>query len=325
MKLNNKKSILTRRAEGTPVHSIGSRVTQKIYLLLLTGIVLFLAYIFLSRVFYMDERGLIEVERTQISSARGGRITSILVAQGQQVKQHDLLLKVEGGSDDCARKTDGQLVKLGLELQANKDKLKLLQQRLAERRKLISNKTLRRALEIDHAESSREKKIVLEIEDTELEVKLLVTEIRQQATMLKDLEERAHSNSECFVEEVRAPKAGVIHAVNKNSYEVVTRGEPILSFISDDAVVRVEAYVDDDDIGVVAPGKEASIELPDNQSLRAVVESVRSSASVRAEREWDHYTPVRTKLLVYLVPTSVVDAGLWKKFDRVNVKVSIRR
>lgn len=307
------------------MHSIGSRITQKVYLLLLLGLVVSLVYIAVMRMFYMEERGLIEIERTQISSASGGRIISMPVAQGQVVKKYDLLARVQNGDGDCVERPNNQHIKLKLELQANKDKRVLLMERLAERRKLVSQKTLRRALEIDYGRAAQERKIAREVEDLELEIKLLAREIQQQLAMLNSLEANAHNGNGCNIEEIHAPKAGVIHAVNLGAYEVARRGESILSFVPDNAAVRVETYVDDDEINVVTQGKPAVVVLPDKQSLDAIIESVRSSASLRAEREWDQYVPVKTKLLVRLVPASRHDTALWKKYDRVNVKVRILR
>ena len=155
--------------------------------------------------------------------------------------------------------------------------------------------------------------------------KMLDIELEQQAAMLKELEKIPGNSTACHDEVITAPRDGVIQAVTRELHEVVKRGEPILSFIADDATVLAETYIDDDEIAALEKGKVVSIVLPDNTHTNGVIKSVKSSAAMHAERVLDHYVPIKSRLFVMMEPKTSVDADLWKQHDRMNIYVSIRK
>ena len=325
MKLRNKKSLLTRRSEGSARHSIGSKVTQKIYLLILFGILFYLGYIALSRTFYLEERGQIEVERTILSSVHGGKIAALFGSEGKVVRQGALLVRIERDKEQCLSLSDSRVNKLILAIKANSHKRDLLKAKLSARQQLMSEGVLRRALEAEYGRAGQSRKLAEEVDELKLEIKLLDIELEQQAAMLKELEKIPGNSTACHDEVITAPRDGVIQAVTRELHEVVKRGEPILSFIADDATVLAETYIDDDEIAALEKGKVVSIVLPDNTHTNGVIKSVKSSAAMHAERVLDHYVPIKSRLFVMMEPKTSVDADLWKQHDRMNIYVSIRK
>lgn len=325
MKLRNKNSIITNGAEGLASRSLGSRVTQKVYLLVLLSLILYLIYIAVSRMFYIDERGLIEIERTQISATKAGKIIKMPVVEGQRVKKNDLLVRIKAAGNDCLERSNNRHDRLSLDLQENIDKRVLLKHQLKEKKKLVAQETLRRALEVEYGHVAQRQKLELAVQSLQFEINLLSSEIQQQKKRLKSIKRQRYSRRNCQIEDILAPKDGVVHALILGRYEVASSGDPIMSFVSDDARVYVETYINDDNLERLTAGKSAVILLPNKEESGAVIESVRSSAVLREEREWDQYMPVKTKLLLRLTPESEQQALLWKKYDRMNIKVSIQK
>lgn len=325
MKLRNRKSILIQGNEGTPKRSFGSRITQRLYIAFLAALVAYLAYIAVTRIYFIEERGLVEIERIRLGSEDGGRIISLAAAQKHHFRKGDILARIRQNDARCFPGKNSQITNLRFEIAKNRDKLTLSRRNLAQKKNKLSSEVLRRALEIDRALSERGGRLSREIERLETETRLLSSLLRQQQRRLKQLIDENKSLASCMDEIIRAPGSGAVLAVYKKRFEIVQRGEALMDFLPDDAATWVESYMNDDTMEYLHEGKEAIVTFPDGRGSNAIIDSVYSSATLRQEMEWDRYKPVKTKLVVRLRPASRHESELWKRHDRVNVKVRIRK
>ena len=323
MKLRNRKSYMTSLPEGKPPENFRPRITQTIYYAILILVVGYIIYLLSSRFFYFSEPGFVEVEKTIISSSRGGKILQLPVKEGQLVK-HKNLLALISASKNCSSINSSKAHKLKYELALNRSRLTLLQREITSLKNYIANANLQRALETGQAKDSTVSKLNYDLIKKLNDAALLDSQIILQQ-QLKPINLASNSSLECFNESIFTPFDGYVHSVKRTTNEFTARGAPLLILISNTADVRIEVYLKNDQLPYLNIGSLVDIRFANGIATEAKIKNIYSSAYTAPEREWHNYKPADTQVLVHLKPVSVQDAALWKKYDRMEVSVRGRK
>ncbi|MGR8921053.1 MAG: HlyD family efflux transporter periplasmic adaptor subunit [Gammaproteobacteria bacterium] len=325
MKLRNQKSVVTHANEGTAPISFATRVTRWIYFGCLASLTAYLLMLAANQLLYLEARGQIEVEKTQVSPSRHGRLVGIFTAEGRTVAAGDELLRLES-TRRCELEADERVDKLSYEILLNERRLALLERRLARKAGDIEAMNLRRALEVDTRVAQDLQRARRDAEALEADAAMVAGELETQRELLAHWRARPTAlPEECVDEVIRAPFDATIAAVHRKLHEYANRGEPVLTLLPIAPVARIEAYADFDEIRHWRPGAEAEVEFPDGTGARAVVVEVKSSAYPFAEREYDDYLPAETRLRIHLRPAERDHERAWAALDRMEVRVRLGR
>jgi multidrug resistance efflux pump len=329
MRLNNRKSYMTSLPEGQAPKSAKPRFTQILYLAVLLAVILYIANIFLEKYFFLNGVGYVTVEKLSISAARSGRINWLDATKGQKLEPGSQIAEIDNRIN-CMIKDDPRIEKLRYEIddsQAVLDSMRLQNKRAQSNINPVTpeqDNNLYRALELG---LSLQKKIPVAeqpvlIPDSEID--LLSRQIQLKKRRLQNLRQTTLSvemSSECFNEIVKAPVAATVFSVKKKPYEVVKSAETIVTLVADDAVVKIDVDVANDEFLSVNIGDILDLELPGKQKSQGIVNSIVSSAFDSEERLTQQYKPVATDLRIFLKPSNQDHAMLWKQYDQMEVKV----
>ena len=323
MKLRNRKSYMTSLPEGKPPENVRPRITQMIYYTILLLVVGYIIFIFASRYFYFSESGFVEVEKTIISASRGGKVLKIKVREGENLK-HKMLLAVIAATKNCNTTVNAKANKLKYDIALNRSKLSLLKREINDIKNRLSNFSLQRALETGQSTNSISSKLNYDLIKKQNEVALLDSQIiLQQQMSPSSLAE--HSSLECYNESIIAPFNGHVHSIKRKPNEFTSRGAPLLILIANNAKVRIEAYLNNDQLPYLHAGDLVDIIFSDGSETEAKINKIYSSAYQAPEREWSHYKPLDAQVRVHLVPLNKQDAILWKQHDRMEVSIRGRK
>jgi len=323
MKLRNRKSYITNLPEGTAPVSVRPKITQLIYFSLLGLLIAYIGYIVIGRLFYLNARGQVEVEKTLISSTRGGHISSLKVVEGQQLQTGDLIVRIDA-IKQCTPEINRPLQKLRLDIALNERRIELLQVKQAELNKLQRGGELRRALELERESVSYGKQFWREQNKLTSDLALADKELELQRDQLKELEKNMRDQvvpAECQAEVIRAPFPARVQVVRRRVQEFAKRGEAIVILIRNQAPVRIEAYFTEDELKYINLGKQIDVTFPDGVESSGVVKAVYSSAYSVPEREWKGYRPLTSGVRVHLFPSNENEEIFWKQYDRMEVRV----
>jgi len=328
MKLRNRKSYMTSLPEGEAPKNRKANITQMIYFLILIAAVGYLIFIFSKRYWYYEELGVVEVEKTIISSSRGGRIASINITEGKNLKAKDKIAAIEASRSDCVIEHDGRIDKLRFEIDSNIAKRNLLRTQLAAGKQAEKKYELRRALELDRGLIGNTERIKREQETVANDIALLSKQIVLQNQRLEKLQQYQKQISlpkECYNEQIQSPFDAVVTAVHKRSKEFAQRGEAIVTLIKHTAPVRVEVYLDRDVLKYIKIGNKLDLEFPDGTKSQGSIREINSAAYTATERQLDHYKPYESDIRVHLQPIDDKTRNLWLGYDRMEVKVRGRK
>jgi len=323
MKLRNRKSYITNLPEGTAPANVKPKITQLIYFSFLGLIVAYLVYIAIGRLFYLNARGQVEIEKTLISSTRGGHISSLRVREGQQLKKGDLIVRIDA-IKQCTPKINRPLQKLRLDIALNEQRIALLEVKQVELNKLQRGGQLRRALELERESVSYGKQFWREQNKLTSDLALTGKELELQRDQLKDMEKNMRNQlvpAECQAEVIRAPFAAQVQVVRRRVQEFAKRGDAIVILTRNQAPVRIEAYFTEDELKYINLGKQIDVTFPDGVESTGVVKAIYSSAYSVPEREWKGYRPLTTGVRVHLFPINENEKLHWKQYDRMEVRV----
>lgn len=328
MRLRNRKSFMTTLPEDAPPVRRGARITHRIYLLVLLSLLVYLAYIAFDRMFFLQAWGQVEVEKIAISSSRGGRIETLVVGEGDRVPAGGLVARI-AAPQECRSEDDPRVQRLHMDVQLSRSRISVLGDRLRDRRARADELGgLRRALEIDTRTSREARELADEVDQLEQELALarqrLRIEQQQAARLAANLAARPLA-MECAREELRAPKDATVLYVGYKTSEVVTRAQTIVTLIPARPQVRVETYLDSDQLDAVQVGKKMTVEFSDGTKGRGVVEAIYSSAYRSAYREWQDYMPLPSRVRVHVVPENATERQRWLAYDRMDVRVRARQ
>jgi len=328
MKLRNRKSYMTSLPEGAPPKSYKPRITQLIYYAILLSVALYILYIFVSRFFYFNEMGFVEVDKTIISATYGGKILKLNLHEGQSINRNEIIAEIAASKDCSANLNNARENKLKYDLALNQSKLSLLKRNIASLQTRLNNSTLQRALETGQSLQSNDNKLKLELAKKQAETDLIESEIilqKQQLQTFKPLALKKVNAASCANETIRSPFNSTVISVQRKINEFTSRGAPLITLAADNATVRIEAYLKTDQRGYINKGDIVSVIFANNLETQAKISSIHSSAYNVPEREWDYYKPADTQLRVHLEPLNKQDAKLWKQYDRMEVAVRGRK
>ncbi|HED17321.1 MAG TPA: biotin/lipoyl-binding protein [Gammaproteobacteria bacterium] len=323
MKLRNRKSYLTNLPEGSAPVNVRPKITQIIYFSILGLIVAYIISIGIGRLLYLKAGGQVEVEKTLISSTRGGHISSLKVREGQHLQKGDLIVRIDA-IKRCVPEENRPLQKLRLDIALNEQRIILLKAKQAELDKLQRGGELRRALELERDSVSYGKQFWRDQNKLTSDLVLTGRELELQHVQLKDMEKDMRSQivpAECRDEVIRAPFAARVQVVRRRVQEFTKRGEAIVILTRNNAPVRIEAYFTEDELKYITLGKQIDVTFPDGVESSGVVKAVYSSAYSVPEREWKGYRPLTSGVRVHLFPLNKGEEINWKQYDRMEVKV----
>lgn len=323
MKLRNRKSYITTLPEGTAPANVKPKITQLVYFTILGLIVAYLLYIVAGRLLYLNARGQVEIEKTLISSMRGGHISSLKVREGQQLQKGDLIARIDA-LKQCIPEENRPLQKLRLDIGLNEQRIVLLNAKQAELDKLQRGGELRRALELERESVSYGRQFWREQNKLASDLALTAKELELQRIQLKDMEKNMRNQivpAECRAEVIRAPFAARVQVVRRRVQEFAKRGEAIVILTRNRAPVRIEAYFTEDELRYIHLGKQIGVTFPDGVESTGVVKAIYSSAYSVPEREWKGYRPLTTGVRVHLFPINESEEIHWKQYDRMEVRV----
>jgi len=323
MKLRNRKTYMNTLPEGAPPENVRPRITQIIYYLILLTVLGYVIYIFGARFFYFKEKGFVEIEKTIISSSRGGKILRLMSMEGQKINKKDLIAVI-APARHCQREDDGRLQKMVYDIALNRVQLGILNKSIYALKNKLSDFSLMRALETGQQRQSERESMLRNLEKDKADAALLTGKIvlqKRQLASLTEAQGKSRLPADCYAEVIGAPFNGVIHSVKRKVSEFSARGAPLVTLIADKAPVRIESYLDNDQLRYLHRGNVVNIKFADGVRSKARINKIFSSANEIPERDWVHYRPVETQVRVHLVPVSSKDAALWKRYDRMEVTV----
>ncbi len=328
MKLRTKKSHFQNLPEGAPPRRILPIIVKFAYYMVLLSVLGGICYVVAMRYLYFSGRGNVEIEKLTISSDHGGRVVNINQQIGDTIAYGDILAVIDFSIDCAPEKPDLRLTRLTYDIKLKQSEYGLYSKRLNELKNDPDVDILPRALEIGDT-LSRRKHIEINKEMSGLIEKtaLLAAEIaikRKELAALKRVS-AVNRNRTCGSETIRSPINGSIYHVTRQPGEHVKKGAPLFIVIPERAHVRIEAYFDRKHLRYLSKGRPMAIEFPDRTTSTGIIIDYLSSASHVPEPIQKDYLPVEAYLKVYLKPATDNDQILWKRYDRMDVRVKGER
>lgn len=319
---------MTGLPEPEAPHPRGPRITHYLYLMVLIGLLLYLAFIIWQRLMFVEGHGQVQVERVTIASVNGGRIEVIAVKGGQSVKHGEFVAQI-APAETCQPPDSTRLDRLRMDASMTRARIEALEKQLSHRSgRLEKRRLLRRALEIDTrmddiSQDLRDEIIQLQ-EELALEKARLTVENNQLSAIETQL---AHSivPDTCRPEILHAPRNGRILQVASRSGEVTTRATPLVTMIPELPEVWIEASFDSDELDELALGDTMQIEFTNGrESLGRIVE-IRSPQSHIIHPRWKPELPPTEQIRAILHPLDEKAAKRWTDYDRMEVTVTSQK
>lgn len=329
MKLRNRRSYLPTSPESRPPKARAPKVTHYVYLLLLVGILGYLAYIVWQRVMFVEAKGQVEVERITVSSSRGGKISQLPVSDGQAVRNGDLLARILPPQECRAEKDTPRLNDVRMEASLTASEIAILSDRLAElRAQLFERQRLRRALEIDTKLADIAREIRDSIESTKEDIARKRARLGLLQERIEQLQTRVAEQippPECRPEVITAPGDGHVYRVAHKKAEIVARAEPLLTFIPGSPKVWVEALIPNDSVDQLSAGQKVSILFPDGVRSSGIVTSITSTTSNVIRPDWEPEPPPANHARLIIRPAKPSDSTRWQTYNRMTVTMRAKQ
>jgi len=309
-----------------------SRWTRIVYFLALFGLAVYVLVYTVLNFFFINNRGLVEVDRVEVASVRGGRILELPVQSGDHVKRGDLLVRLKS-PENCevlvntgAGKSTAELRSMRLKQLADRAQLKALQRIMKDSKSRLKDIDMRHAMELSLGSSGNAGRQSLESDlfKTSGEINSLKQMIAQRSRQINELVALLNQgvvDTGCEDELIRAPYAGTIVSKVHKKFEVMQRTQTIMDLMSDDADVYIESYLNNSSFNMINQGNELTVYFPDNQTSQARIRAVESTSLPFTKREFSNYLPHRTRIRMTLEPADKADIPLWKQFNQMEVEV----
>ena len=325
MKLRNRQRIVTAGPEGVPPDHRGPRITAWVYYAVLLFVAGYLIFYVGGRILYFQSSGLMTTRTLLMAPTREGRVADLPYSAGDTVRVGALLARVEPGLG-CPVADTTRLMALRMDTRLNRARSDILGERLDYKRARLADLSLRTGLELD-MELRREKdRLALEIEDLDLQRRLLNAEVALQAQALGSASSSvAYSSPACLPDLVFAPGDGTINAVYVDEFSVVNAGDPLLSLKPLDAPIRALAYANPDVLPSLFPGKTVRIHFPDGSRGEGVIEAVHASAELFPRLDVEAYRYLPGEVVVEIRPVDAGQAEHWRRFERLPIRVTGRK
>lgn len=328
MRLHNSNSYLTAQPEGKAKDRFAPKVTRFLYIAFIVFILLYVAYFFIARAWYVTAPGVIEVNKVALKSNFGGQVEYIKQGKGESFKKGDVLAKISPAKYCVASRANPRIQTTvfniedaNIELQGLQKELKMLKQ---QHNSIETINGVRRALELTAS-------LTVKKDDFSADIQKKAHQIEMQRLEIASLEERLVllqqqpvtqlNDPSCQGQNISAPFDGSVYSVNTNQNESVRINDTLLTVISHQADVSIEMYLDADDFDAVSQGEQFEVTLPNGQVTQGTVVSITSAAIAKPEVIRNQYRQEMPGVLVYIAPVDEKAAQLWKMFDRFQVSI----
>jgi len=329
VKLRNRKKFINTLPEGNPPDDLRPKLTRWAYFFVLFAVVTYLAYIIVMRVTFVHAYGQVEVEKIIVSAARGGRLTELLVKQGEQVKKGQRIARI-APQRICTKLDQSNrnlLEKLNYEIKLKQRRLADNQKNLEQVKNLKHKIQLRRILETDEEGSAN--RLLKQENNLKLEIDLHKSSIALAKKHYKQIQQKNISKrdlpAECLGETLIAPRKGRIVATKYQVYDVISKATPIAVIRPENPEIIINAYFPEDAMNYLSTGKVLNISFPDDWESKAIIKAISSQALNLAEPLKKDYTPVKTGILVRMQPVNKNNTSRWQNYDRMEVYVRARQ
>jgi len=332
VRLRHPKPILSHSQSADVADlSLGSRVTRWVYFIALFALLSYIVWYGVFRFFYIDNRGLVDVDRTRVAFSRGGRILELPVKDGDHVDKGDFLVRLKSPNDCAGSSLSGvltetpELRKLRRKQMSDRSHLNALLQQRKEKKNQIHRMRYRRAMELSTGSSASRQKLeddMLRLGGEVRSLRAIITLRKKDIQHLENILKQGGVQPGCEDELIHAPYDGMIVSKNHWQFEVMQRTEPIMDIIADDANVHVESFFRNDAAKTLSVGMELTVLFPDGRESKAKIIVIKSTALQFTKRKFqNNYLPSRTRILTILEPASDMDIPLWKQFNQIEVMV----
>lgn len=328
MKLRTKKSYFQNLPEGQAPVRFWPRVFKYLYFALLISIVAGILYLFAMRVFYFKGNGYVEVEKYILSSLNSGRVVKLYKLPGENFKAGQPLAQIDLDLECRIDEPDIRPTRLAYDIKKMEGDLRVYQSQLDALGEIeMPEYILYRALEVGKPVTSdkEEEEIRQEKDQLQNKIALLTAEIRVRKWELAELKRlltKEKYYTGCESETVFAPFEGVIDHLTRKPGEYIGGGEPLLTVISKETRVTVEAYVSWKTMKYLDRGKVLTITFPDGTKTLGIISEFASAATQSVEKIKQNYLPVESKPWILLLPENEKDRQHWIDNDRVEVRVT---
>lgn len=126
-------------------------------------------------------------------------------------------------------------------------------------------------------------------------------------------------------ERLTAPAGGSVQAIFRLTGEQANPGEAILALQTPEAQVAVRGYFSEDQLVHLEKNKRVTVLFPDHSSGEGVIRNHYSIAASYREAIKDKYIPVESTMLAEIMPADSAAEGTWRKFDRMDVRIRVKR
>ncbi len=317
MKLANRKSYLSSLPEGSAPESLFSKIVRWFYFLVLIALVVYFGHYFFEKWMKVKGFGQVVVEKVLLSAEFPGTITQLAIVEGQHVSAGQLLA-VQNSVQNCRQSLDGGLMKIKYQIEMKRARLQALQQSFRQQSNQIK---MYNALELNSRKLAT-------ANDMYFEIALLKRELAVQQAYLRSMEQQLNNQQPdplCLDNQIVAPFDGVIKKVLKAEHEFADRADPIMAIEKKNSEVLIEGYLSKYELKNVSLEQEFSIIFPDDQTSKAKIDQIVTTANAFSERKWKDYEPIDTRIMVRLKPLNGEHAEMWKQYDllRVRIKASL--
>ncbi|MCP4164076.1 MAG: hypothetical protein GY760_28775 [Deltaproteobacteria bacterium] len=124
---------------------------------------------------------------------------------------------------------------------------------------------------------------------------------------------------------LKSPISGYVQVIFKSLGGQFLPKESILLIRSIDAKVTIHSFFKIKYFTHLGIGKRVEITFPDNTKSVGIIKSKYSTASYFREKLREDYIPIKSKVLVELVPANSDEKKIWRKFDRMDVRIRIKK
>ena len=330
MKLRTKKSYFQNLPEGEAPNRFWPRALKFLYFMLLFSIVFGIGYFFTLRLLYFNGKGQVEVEKHMLSTLKSGRLIRLYKSPGEHFQTGQVLAVIDLDQECRTIEPDIRPTRLAYDIKKMEADLRIYRSQLNALKKIENPDVLYRALEVGKPVSSsrEEEEILLERDRLSKKIEPLAAEINIRKRELAELKAQLASesySSACAAESIFAPFEGVVDHVTRKPSEFIGSGEPLLTVVSKEAPVTIEAYFDWKAIKYLDMEDTLTVTFPDGTKCQGAIAEIASAATQSAETLRKNYLPVESKLRILLVPENEKDSQYWKNNDRVEVTVTGKR
>jgi multidrug resistance efflux pump len=310
--------------EGSPKESFKHNITKIVYIVALLVLVAYIVYIISRNIMYIEQVGIIDVHKFNLTTEVPGKISQVTAFKGQNVNVGDILLIIDP-VENCAIKEDTRIEKLKFDIQKNQAELSKLRQVKVLLQKTLNEESLVRALEINRALLKEIPKIKQDIYRINLDVELKEENIAIQVTRLNLLiekQQQSEQDNRCEPYQLISPYPARVAKVDAVVHEYINAGKILISLIPEYAPVQVVFTLEFELFKSVSENGQFTVVLPNGSESKAKVVDINSTIGTQTKLT---QVPSSSAMQVIIEPVLAEDSDLWQQYDRMAVKVRARK